>query len=82
MNDSSAALELALVPALQRAECDPTSGRPVLGDLNVEMVSKGANEINLSMVVREADAHEAVRRLHWVIEERVAAESLVRQEGT
>ena len=35
-----------------------------LRDINVEMISMGANEINLSLVVRRADADEALRRLH------------------
>jgi aspartate kinase len=35
-----------------------------LGEINVEMISMGANEINLSIVVRRADEHEALRRLH------------------
>ena len=43
-----------------------------LGDLNAEMVSMGANEINLSLVVRAEVADEAVRRLHRVIAEEAA----------
>jgi aspartate kinase len=35
-----------------------------LGDVNVEMISMGANEINLSLVVRHADSERALRRLH------------------
>lgn len=35
-----------------------------LQDINVEMISMGANEINLSLVVRRAEADEALRRLH------------------
>jgi aspartate kinase len=35
-----------------------------LEGINVEMISMGANEINLSLVVRRADEHEALRRLH------------------
>jgi len=35
-----------------------------LNDINVEMISMGANEINLSLVVRRSDEHEALRRLH------------------
>ena len=35
-----------------------------LADINVEMISMGANEINLSLVVEEAAAAEAQRRLH------------------
>jgi len=36
----------------------------VLRDINVEMISMGANEINLSIVVREEDAAPALERLH------------------
>jgi len=36
-----------------------------LSDMNVEMISLGANEINLSFVVSRADAPEALRRLHF-----------------
>ncbi len=35
-----------------------------LRDINVEMISMGANEINLSIVVREEDAAPALARLH------------------
>lgn len=35
-----------------------------LGDINVEMISMGASEINLSLVVGRAVAPEAQRRLH------------------
>lgn len=35
-----------------------------LGDVNVEMISMGANEINLSLVVRHADSERALRALH------------------
>ena len=35
-----------------------------LRDINVEMISMGANEINLSLVVRLEEADEAMRRLH------------------
>lgn len=38
-----------------------------LGDINVEMISMGANEINLSLVVRQEQAAEALRRLHRVL---------------
>ena len=44
-----------------------------LGGINVEMISMGANEINLSLVLPRADADEALRRLHRaLIEEGVA----------
>lgn len=35
-----------------------------LGDINIEMVSLGANEINLSLVVRQEDVAVALQRLH------------------
>lgn len=35
-----------------------------LGEINVEMISMGANEINLSLVLRRSQAEEALRRLH------------------
>lgn len=35
-----------------------------LEDINVELISMGANEINLSLVVEQPQAPEAVRRLH------------------
>jgi aspartate kinase len=38
-----------------------------LGDINVEMISMGANEINLSIVVKQEEADEALRRLHRVL---------------
>ncbi|MBI1751546.1 MAG: lysine-sensitive aspartokinase 3 [Acidobacteria bacterium] len=38
-----------------------------LGDINVEMISMGANEINLSLVVKEERTAEALRRLHQVL---------------
>jgi aspartate kinase len=38
-----------------------------LRDINVEMISMGANEINLSLVVRAAEARTVVQRLHAVL---------------
>ena len=35
-----------------------------LGDINVEMISMGANEINLSLVVQHQQRTDALRRLH------------------
>lgn len=35
-----------------------------LGGINVEMISMGANEINLSLVLARSEADEALRRLH------------------
>lgn len=43
-----------------------------LRDINVEMISMGANEINLSLVVRRAEADEALRRLHGALIEQNA----------
>ena len=43
-----------------------------LGEINVEMISMGANEINLSLVVRQEQADEALRRLHRVLTGEVA----------
>ena len=44
-----------------------------LGDVEVEMVSLGANEINLSLVVRKELVGDALRRLHrGLIEEPIA----------
>ena len=38
-----------------------------LGDINIELISMGANEINLSLVVPQTAAVEALRRLHRVL---------------
>lgn len=35
-----------------------------LGDINVMMISQGASEINMSLVIDEAHINESVRRLH------------------
>ncbi|MCI0707054.1 MAG: lysine-sensitive aspartokinase 3 [Ignavibacteriae bacterium] len=35
-----------------------------LGNINAMMISQGASEINMSLVINEADANEAVKRLH------------------
>jgi len=35
-----------------------------LGEINCMMISQGASEINMSLVIEEAQIHEAVRRLH------------------
>ncbi len=35
-----------------------------LADINIEMISMGANEINLSIVVKREQEHETLRRLH------------------
>jgi aspartate kinase len=38
-----------------------------LGGINVEMISMGANEINLSLVLHRSEADEALRRLHLAL---------------
>ncbi|MEQ8762528.1 MAG: lysine-sensitive aspartokinase 3 [Planctomycetota bacterium] len=38
-----------------------------LAHINIEMISMGANEINLSLVLQQEDAEEAVRRLHRIL---------------
>lgn len=35
-----------------------------LADINIEMISMGANEINLSLVIKRGQEHETLRRLH------------------
>ncbi len=35
-----------------------------LSDINIEMISMGANEINLSIVIKREHEHETLRRLH------------------
>jgi aspartate kinase len=49
---------LMATPALLRRTFD------ALGDVPVDMVSVGANGINLSLVLRVEDADQALRRLH------------------
>lgn len=51
----------------ERLRSTPRIGARVfaaLDDINVEMISMGSSEINLSLVVREEDAAPAVKRLH------------------
>lgn len=51
----------------ERLKHTPRIGAKVFGaldDINVEMISMGSNEINLSLVVRDEDAVPAVQRLH------------------
>jgi aspartate kinase len=38
-----------------------------MNDINVRMISQGASEINISFVVEETQAREAVRRLHRLL---------------
>ena len=44
-----------------------------LAEINVEMISMGANEINLSLVVKREQEHDALRRLHAALMEREVA---------
>lgn len=51
----------------ERLRSTPRIGARVFGaleEVNVEMISMGSSEINLSLVVREEDAAPAVQRLH------------------
>jgi aspartate kinase len=61
----------AIIAAVgERLKSTPGLGAQLLGqlgDINVEMISMGANEINLSLVVKEDRAEEALRRLHRVL---------------
>ena len=61
----------AIIAAVgERLKSTPGLGAQLLtalGDINVEMISMGANEINLSLVVKEASTSEALRRLHRVL---------------
>lgn len=52
-----------------------------LGDINAMMVSQGASEINMSLVVNEADVNEAVRRLHKEFFEPVPEQELFEAVG-
>ena len=40
--------------------------------INIEVISQGASEINVTFVVREEDSAEAVRRLHEALIEEAA----------
>jgi len=61
----------AIIAAVgERLKSTPGLGAKLLtalGDINVEMISMGANEINLSLVVKEESTAEALRRLHRVL---------------
>jgi aspartate kinase len=46
-----------------------------LRDINIEMISMGANEINLSFVVRQEDAKPALRALHGALFEAPGSEA-------
>ncbi len=56
---------IALVgESLRRTRGVPARALTALRDTNVEMISMGSNEINLSLVVEAAEAREAMIRLH------------------
>lgn len=61
----------AIIAAVgERLKSTPGLGAQLLlalGDINVEMISMGANEINLSLVVKQDSTAEALRRLHRVL---------------
>ena len=61
----------AIIAAVgERLKSTPGVGAQLLsslGDINVEMISMGANEINLSLVVKQESTAEALRRLHRVL---------------
>jgi aspartate kinase len=61
----------AIIAAVgERLKSTPGLGAQLLtalGDVNVEMISMGANEINLSLVVAQDRTAEALRRLHRVL---------------
>lgn len=61
----------AIIAAVgERLKSTPGLGAKLLtalGDINVEMISMGANEINLSLVVQQERTAEALRRLHQVL---------------
>lgn len=61
----------AIIAAVgERLKSTPGLGAKLLtalGDINVEMISMGANEINLSLVVKGECTAEALRRLHRVL---------------
>ena len=61
----------AIIAAVgERLKSTPGVGAQLLsslGDINVEMISMGANEINLSLVVKQESTSEALRRLHRVL---------------
>jgi aspartate kinase len=61
----------AIIAAVgERLKSTPGLGAQLLtalGDINVEMISMGANEINLSLVVKQASTAESLRRMHRVL---------------
>ena len=61
----------AIIAAVgERLKSTPGLGARLLTalcDINVEMISMGANEINLSLVIQQERTPEALRRLHGVL---------------
>lgn len=61
----------AIIAAVgERLKSTPGLGAQLLtalGDINIEMISMGANEINLSLVVKHEQEAEALRRIHRVL---------------
>ncbi|HXG38464.1 MAG TPA: lysine-sensitive aspartokinase 3 [Bacteroidota bacterium] len=52
-----------------------------LGDINAMMISQGASEINMSLVINESDVNEAVKRLHHEFFEPVPEQELFEPVG-
>lgn len=52
-----------------------------LGDINAMMISQGASEINMSLVINESDINEAVKRLHHEFFEPVPEQELFEPVG-
>ena len=48
-----------------------------ISDINVSMISFGSSSVNLTFMVDEAHAHEAIKRLHWECFEVGASEDRV-----
>ena len=64
-----------IVAVGERLKSTPGLGSQLLtalGDINVEMISMGGNEINLSLVVKQESTADALRRLHRVLAKGVA----------
>jgi aspartate kinase len=53
-----------------------------LGNINAMMISQGASEINMSLVINDADVNEAVKRLHAEFFEPVPEMELFESVGT
>jgi aspartate kinase len=64
MVDGQCAIVCLVGEALQSTEAVWARALGALGEFNLLMISQGASQISLSLVVREEDADEVVRRLH------------------